>query len=685
MKKNLLAIGLIALALPATAQNVLMHVDNAAIVYVGKDALIYNGGGLQTRGSGLIDNHGNVMIEGAAGDVFRNLDAGGTEIINGTGGRFFNRLNEPANYAQVNSNGVAAGTNPPTPAVDPLPPVYTYGQLYVNGLAQASVTGVVNQEFRQVSHGAYQQMAFPFFGKPISTLSAELGSTFNTTRYSGREILTWSNPDVVSKNLPATGLATRLGENLSPFTYFIVGSTGLDLTQTRTMVGRPVVTAAVQPPAVPAPGVLNSIVQLSSAGTMSANGSTPSFGLNGNNLNEYGEKYNTYLQDNFAPVAAPWVGNFGKNIYQFGNPYLTNLDLSKIAFEDAQGIGDGNNIENIFGVRLEVQGVQYSTTAGGGSSSFKYITFDTAGPVIGDVDYTMVRPMGTFVLKLKTNTPQQLNFGTLRRFKYSTRSTLVDYSVAAAKNSAGTVKQLGVIGLDANGNELQRTYFVLSPNTVSGYSPNVTAEVLSGGGTSLGTWQEDGVNGGFNNPTAFMYINEANDNDFKGKNIKLANYNPDIVSFKFEIRENAGQITAGQHLLSSGEGFYYKKSGNNPLLPAVQGAVVAAVPGTPTEGAFYDLYYGTPNSSVLGTTEVKSNLTMVVYNGDDDSYFVRFDPNWKKADIQVYDMSGKVVLSKKEVNASQDFKLSLADNLKVTYVVAVTSDKGEKVNVKIIK
>ena len=121
------------------------------------------------------------------------------------------------------------------------------------------------------------------------------------------------------------------------------------------------------------------------------------------------------------------------------------------------------------------------------------------------------------------------------------------------------------------------------------------------------------------------------------------------------------------------------------MLPAVQGAVVAAVPGTPTEGAFYDLYYGTPNSSVLGTTEVKSNLTMVVYNGDDDSYFVRFDPNWKKADIQVYDMSGKVVLSKKEVNDSQDFKLSLADNLKVTYVVAVTSDKGEKVNVKIIK
>jgi hypothetical protein len=35
---------------------------------------------------------------------------------------------------------------------------------------------------------------------------------------------------------------------------------------------------------------------------------------------------------------------------------------------------------------------------------------------------------------------------------------------------------------------------------------------------------------------------------------------------------------------------------------------------------------------------------MVVYNPAISNYIVRFDPSWKKADIEVYDMSGKLYL-----------------------------------------
>ena len=40
------------------------------------------------------------------------------------------------------------------------------------------------------------------------------------------------------------------------------------------------------------------------------------------------------------------------------------------------------------------------------------------------------------------------------------------------------------------------------------------------------------------------------------------------------------------------------------------------------------------------STTVNSSRTMVVYNPEITNYIVRFDPNWKKADIEVYDMSG---------------------------------------------
>jgi len=667
MKKNLFTIGLLATSLSVQAQNVLMHVDNTATLYISQNTLVYNGGGLQTKGTGKIENHGNVMIDGVAGNVYRNLDANGANVVNGAGGNFTNKLNQPDNYYAVNLNSPTAV------------PVYTYGQLYIQGLSQADVTGVVNQEFRQVSHGAYQQIALPFYDKPLSSLSAELGKNFNTTRGSGNEILYWNNPNVVFKNLPSSGLSSRIGSDplLPPYNYYILGGTGLNLTQTRTLVGRPVVIAPTSLP-----------VQMSSAGTLSAEvpiGSPTGFGVNGNNINEYNEKYNTYLQDTFTTSA--WLGSFGKNIYQFGNPYLTNLDLSAIAFEDLIGVGDGNWLRNIYGVRLEAQGVQYSGTAGGGSSRIKFITYDSSGVLAGDVDYTMVRPMGTFVVKLKDNSPQTLNFSTLRRFKYNTRNSGTDYSVSAAKNSAGTVKQLGVIGLDASGNEVERTYYVVSPNAISGHTLTPTLQVTNSGNTTFGTFEEDAVNGGYdnNNVSYWLYINEAHDNNFKGKNIKLVSYNPNIVSFKFEVRENAVKLADGQHLLSSGEGFYYKKTGTSTINNAVHNAVVAAQPGS-NAGVEYDLYYGAPNTAVLGTDEaIKKSRTLVVYNADSNGYFVRFDPSWKKADIQVYDMSGKLVISEKGVDAGKDFNLDLIENLKVSYLVSVTSEKGEKVNTKIVK
>ena len=666
MKKNLFTAGYLVFALSLSAQTVLLHVDTGGLIYVGKNALVYNGGGLQMKDNAVFENHGNVMVSGnGTTDVFSTVDGGNVNKAEGsTVSNFVNKLNEPLLYATHNSaNSLTA-------------PVYTYGQLYVTGIKQGNLTGIIDQEFRQVNHGDYQQIGLPFYNKTFTTLTSELGkpAPFNTTRWSHNEILVWNNRNVVFDNLSA--ISSKIGLNYKPYTYYILGGKDLDVANTtRTLKGRPVSDEVV----------LENSVKLEDAGF------GIDFGVGGNAINAYNEKYNSYLQDNFSVTFSnAWLGDFGKNYYQFGNPYLTNLDLSQIGVTEAATTGDGNNLSNIYGVRLEVSGVQHTTTGGGGSSNFKAVTF-SAGVATGDVEYLVVRPLGAFAIKLNNNTTKpNFDFSTLRRFKYHPRNPGTNYSVTAKRNgnATSTVKQLGIIGLDASGNELERTYYVVADNTVSGASSSVKTQVGVFGGQQFGTFEEDAINGGYDNSNLsyWLYINEANENDFKGKNIKLVNYNPNIVGFKFELRENAVLVDDNAHFLSQGEGFYYKKASETNVLPILQNATAVAIPGIVGEnavGAEYDVYYGKPQTT-LAAGNAKKSSTIVVFNPENDNYFVIIDPTWKTADIKVFDMSGKLVHNASKVSSKERYELIL-QKMAAGYVVHITSDKGEKVITKILR
>ena len=171
MKKNLLTIGLLAIGLSVQAQ-VLLHVDNTAKMYVSNGTLVYNGGGLQTRGSGNIDLYGNMMVVGGGGsDVVRTLENNGTDL-------------------KTSGTNIVLRLNPGTPVSA------TYGQLYITGISQGNITGIVDKEYAATKHGAYQQLGIPFIGKSFLSLGTELGNgtnAFNNTRWGGREVLKWSN------------------------------------------------------------------------------------------------------------------------------------------------------------------------------------------------------------------------------------------------------------------------------------------------------------------------------------------------------------------------------------------------------------------------------------------------------------------------------------------------------------
>jgi hypothetical protein len=418
------------------------------------------------------------------------------------------------------------------------------------------------------------------------------------------------------------------------------------------------------------------------------------FGTGGNNNNSYNEKYNTYLQDDWE-ATTPWAGNYGRNIYQFGNPYFTNLDLGFINKIETGTTTDGNSIASIQGVRYDPGTVVSLPNGSTYSVGAKFINFtDVAGNPnasfpVGDVGL-IIKPMQTFVIKLRNNNTEIVNagvgdrtlsFDNLRRFKNTRRLEGGDYDVTALRSSgsASTVKQLGIIGLDENGQELARTYYAVYPTATTGHTTQPTVQSTLGSTNILGTYEED-VNGGYDmnyKDSYWLYINEANETDFLGKAIPLALYGNSIKSLKFEVRENAELIPDGESNLSTGIGFYYK-SASGAISEIAQNQVI------PVMGDEYNLYYGKSNI-VLGTGgTVKPSRTKVVYNGAINKFVVRFDPQWKKSDINVYDMTGKLIISQKDVLADKDFEINLS-KMNSAYIVTAVSEKGEKISSKIIR
>lgn len=671
MRRNLLTVAAISISFAASAQNVISHVGKDAVFYIGENALVYNGGGMQTRDNGVVDLHGNMMVVGTSTDDFKTLDAAGTGDKL-TGGNIIIRLNTPGTVDALN-----------------------YGQLYISGLDQGKIKGIVSKEFKTRRHGNgnyFQQIALPFFDKPLSELSTEFAKPFGTTRYTQNEILKWNNAVVVSRHY--TSLSTKLSD---PTGYYMLGSKNNNLNTETPPASLP----TIFPTPTGSVYTLNGVpygdkitdnptlrVELKDAGL------NIDFGPSGNFNNEYNEKYNTYLQDQFQKTTnLPWTPLlFGKNIYQFGNPFFTNLDLFNIGRVESTTLPtDGNFLRKIWGIKYDNGTVKTLANGSTYSTGAKIVTFDeTTGNPIGDATNSfntagfIVKPLQSFVIKMRNNTqPDFLDFGSLRRFKYVSRLAADGYSVTAAKNgtTVGTIKQLAVIGLDANGLELGRTYYVVAPQFKSGHLSETDNSVqVSGAGASvLGTFEENAQVGGYdyNNINYLLYINEANEEDFKGKPLPLVIYNTDVKKLKFEIVENGVALPDGENELSTGIGFHYKAL-NGSISEINQGDEINV------SGDEYGLYYGI-GGAVLGTGDSKSSRTIVVYSPGDENYVVQFDPQWSRASVKVYDMSGKLVISESKINTKSNYVIKLSDQNRSTYIIAVESENGQKVNAKIIK
>ena len=640
MKRSILTLGMLALSFLTKAQtNDLTYVANGVDMSIAPELLysVYNGK-ITIVGTGKITNSGNVMISGNNPVFgFRTLTTAGLDKTDG--GNFILKM-----YDTNLSN-------------------LRYGQLYIKSALQTNVTGIVDKEYKDNHHGSYQQIALPFWQKPLSELSAELlspGHTFKfgagnrANRYSGEAIMWYNNNYARFEDLPSTAVSSF------PRGYYILGTRNFNASAAvKTIKGVPY---SVQPGLfIPAGGWLSSDVV---------------FGTGGKNQNYYRERYNTYIQDQWD-AATPWSGNFGKNIFMIGNEYLTNLDLIN------QLPHMTNN--DILGLRLEPTSV--TTASGGGTQSAgaKNVTYTPGSPYstpVGDVT-AIIKPMQTYVLKFRNSNTQSINLFEGLRFAYTARPYLASPSVLS-RGSAGSVKQLGVIALDEHGNELGRTYYVVYPEAQTGKPATYSTQVAAGSQNIIGTFEEK-PSGGIDEELQnayWLYINEANQSDFKGKEIPLKIYSDKVRALKFEVRENAVEVPDSQEKFRNGQSFYISKG--NDLVTVGHNKTIAV---SASDNSF-GLFYGKPSgyNDVSAANVAKPSATVVAFDEASKEYKIFFDPAWNTAKIEVYDLSGRLIYSKDKVDTKAgEFTLSLPSGNRATYVVKAVSETGSVFSQKIIK
>ena len=652
------------------SQNILTYVGNSALVTVQSNTLVYNGGGLQTAGYAVVNNSGNIMINGVAAD--------GLTIA-------------PTTSFNLKFNGAQS-----------------YGQLYITGIPQDKITGKVNKEYRaDVNSGttAKQQVGLPFFNYKISDLVSNItnspsntagnylnvtnGSNNSAGRFSPSSVFKWNNAKARFDQIVSGGDLTTVNVGTA-LDYYIIprrnsaGTVVWDAANTSnvtTFSGTPV-------------SDITTVQSLSLTGAAAG----ISFGFNGSSANYFGEKYRTYLDDPFQSKTN-WDTNYGKNLYQVANPFLTNIDLKYIG-EGETTNSDGNAIPNLQGVAYYTSGLTWTKASGTGypSENNTGSSNGTAGRTIvmtassgvfqaGDVDANrlIIKPMGEFMIKLSTdngsNAASKIDFTALRRFSNVLRNNTTDTTNPTSRTADDTdipadkiVKQLAVIMYDSDSLEIGRTYYAISPSAITGNNPGNTLLQAYNGDDSIIYTKEENINGGEDvNISTKLYINEANEIDFKSKEVPLfINYTTSHYYLAFEVYEKGERMPNG---LSNGNHFYLKDS-QGQLFKIDDGSSFS-LSGNQNLG----LYYQKPDATLLAES-VLASQTFIAKK--DSHWVVRFAKNWNKATVEVYSVSGQLMSSKSNISTSTDYLIPVNYQAKGVFVVKATSEKGEVVIKKIV-
>lgn len=650
MKKNLLTIFSVFSVLILTAQDT--WVTGSAPVKVMPSTMFYHGGdfNIKTATTAVVTNDGFVYVKNK-------------NYINNQGdaNRFILTYTSPTLYGQLITNQSIQNT----------------GKLTLNRLVPTH-TGAI-------------QSAFPLASYTINDWGVDAGATVIGNTPCGlsgfcanrrkHPIFTYNDTSLVWDPI-------QTGATINPFKYHIVNTAS---------VGVP---GGYAGSTTSFKGIPNGISQNITV----PNTSSINFGIGGANANTYGVRYRTYIDDfiDGTPTGAGQISDWtnaeaGKNQLHLSNPYTSNIDLSYIGINELGTPNDGNV--------LDVKAIWYYTTsrtiggtAGtgtGGTSAVVALTNASGQFVAGDVSKVLLRPMQAFVVKGKTTfVGQSFNFNdNLKTFKQTSKAS--DYG---ANGPAGTYTNWGVeessnvyqveLKLNDKDGEVGLGTFVTAANE---YETGLATDPSNGykDSSSCIYGLPESKNGGLNVEQYAtgkqIYINKINPN-FRGKSIPLG---VKVGNYTEELTLKANLYDTGRKLKESEAGFidssakFYFHDKKLGTYSEITPSFAYTFKETESNDNRFELFYGEIENLSSENLNTAKSGTVVYKNQSDANFYVKFAKTWNKANVKIYDISGALVSSVSNVDASVDYLLPISQS--GAYVVTAVSELGEVSTSKVVK
>ena len=677
MKKKLLTIGFLALSLGVFNSQILTYVDNNAKLFVGSGALLYSGGNFQLNSSvdKSVENKGNITI---VGDYLKGSTAG-TAV---DGKEFVNVYTGANDYGQVKILSTAGNTDARMTMQRP-----AASSAYFNATFPIAFPYKDNVNYLMTS-----------FGKALADFKGDcaIGANCGPSIYN-MTLRKWNNNKLVNDAVP-TASTFVAGD------YYLLNMR--DASMMAAMVGK------IGYKGTPSPG------KYSATAKGLINGYEATFSdLDYNTwkeyVNQYNEKYKTYLGD-----ISSTSKTYAKNTYRFGNPYTSNLDLS--AFDGANAWlfiknNSGNRtikqattdlmIKDFYvSKRTSSYGITWNPVKGSEDNNTAGSTYHRAmyngTQWVGDPQALLIRPLETFNLNFARIDPTALGstrildvevkFGDAHKtYSYTPTGSVTAGPIPYGRVSGGSKTNAVAQSLALNSYNFYQAGIVLinndkvlgSPTFLVGTNYNTESATTSTNTNNIYAF-------GIKPDASVAYdskkdINTFNSNTYVGKPMGIG-FNNLVVGNEYELRFNLyeGSIFNEVKDLSTDKFYLLDKETQKVSEVSSANSYKFVVSNNDYNSRFEVYWKSYSPQGTLGTDVVNNtNKSTFVYY-DNGSNKIRFEKS-SKANIQIYEMGGKLVSDIANVATVNDYLLKLENNK--AYIILVKYEDGTVRTLKTIK
>lgn len=689
MKKNLLALVALGAMYSASAQDT--YIKDAVIVKVNPNTLFYNGGNVSvaTDATGgtteKIINEGNIQIKGG----FTNSNTIGKNFVN--------------KYTTSTQ----------------------YGQLIIDGASSVSGQLSIERSKINASSNDYFPFGLPYQGDNVENIFNNIIGNSNSfigdckvdvncgpTRYL-QTLLNWDIKQSEYDHVP-TGTPVAAGSNYTintmngAFRTFLQGISAANKFAT---YGKPNNKALV----------LNN-VESGIRNKTKAEFSELTWGQWKNLTNNYNETYDSYLGNN---TNLDTNARYAKNLHRFSNPFTSNIDLSDVsiagswikfvvngAIKGPTETFEPTTIKFRINKLADNYSVDWNGQTGGSNTNTTRISayLQKATPPgttpyfwAGNPDALIVKPFEYFEIDyytmLKANNGGSnivtANFNIADKQKTFSYDFATKGSSGAYAKSSNSLTSTNILndenllqkGLIAGNDFTQMELFLLENTKILGDAAYlVNSSFYKTGNSTTNNLEKNPIflyeekNDGTIVTDAQTLLNQFNSNDYVGKPIRLGFNNLiDGHNYTINLRLYEQSILNRVNDLSLGEYYLLDKSKNK--VTKVNADTQIKFVANPNINNQFELYWN-EEPKTLGTNDIDVSNTTFIFK-DNQNKYIRFEKNNTSANIEIYDLTGRLITRNVNITTNSDYKLNLASSSGV-YVVVITYKDGKVVSLKTI-